>query len=127
MVKVLLVFDGGSRGDTGAGFGSYAIIQNNQRTITRLEFGNGMTPHEAGYDTLLTALEVLARQENPADITLEIQTASQLVVNQVKGTWKARTSRLSTRRDRVCEMSRRFKSFTLTRASREQVKQMLRG
>lgn len=126
MSKLLLVFDGGSRGNPGAGFGSYAIVKNNRRTITHLEFGTGMTSHEAEYDTFITALETIIRQENVAETALDIQTSSQLIVNQVKDAWRANTKRLCMRRDRVRELLRQFKSFTLTRTSREQVKHVLR-
>jgi hypothetical protein len=46
-------------------------------------------------------------------------------VNQVKDAWKANTKRLCMRRDRVRELLRQFKSFTLTHTSREQIKHVL--
>ncbi len=126
MSKVLLVFDGGSRGNPGAGYGSYAIVRDQRRRVTRLEFGEGMTSHEAEYDTLITALLALSRRENPAEITLTIQAASQLVVRQIKGTWKVNTSRLDARCSRARELLHKFHSFTLARTPREQIKRLLR-
>lgn len=117
MLKVTLVFDGGSRGNPGAGYGSYAVIRNNQQTVTHLEFGRGMTAHEAEYDTLITALETLSRQENVAHLALDIHTTSQLILNQLKGTWKAKTGRLLARRDRTLELLAAFKSYTLHQAT----------
>ncbi len=121
MSKVVLVFDGGSRGNPGAGYGSYAIVKGSQRTITRLEFGAGMTNPEAEYDTLITALKTLLRQESAATTALEIRTSSQLVVNQVGGTWKARDVRMQSRRDQVKGLLGQFKSFSITHISPDQV------
>lgn len=121
MSKVVLVFDGGSRGNPGAGYGSYAVVKGSQRTITRLEFGAGMTSPEAEYDTLITALKMLLRQESAGTMAVEIRTSSKLVVNQVKGTWKARDTRMQSRRDQVQGLLGQFKSFSITHISPEQV------
>lgn len=126
MVKIMLVFDGGSRGEPGAGFGSYAVVKDNQRTITRLEFGDGMTSQEAGYDTLINALQMLIRQEKtPGDISLEIQTSNHLIINQVNGSWEAHEARLKTRRTQVVDLLRQFGTASLKRMTRDQVSRML--
>ena len=117
--KVLLVFDGGSKGNPGLGYGSYAVKTGPQTTITRLEFGNGMTNNEAEYDTLITALETLAEQEDSSQITLEVRGDSQLVIFQVLGKWKARDARMRARRDKVRELLRHFRSFRLAERARD--------
>lgn len=117
--KVLLVFDGGSKGNPGLGYGSYAVKTGPQTTITRLEFGNGVTNNEAEYDTLITALETLVEQEDTSQITLEARGDSQLVIYQVLGKWKARDARMRARRDRVRELLRHFRSFRLVLQPRE--------
>ncbi len=126
MAKITLVFDGGSRGNPGAGFGVYAVLKNNQRTVTCLEFGGRMTSHEAGYDTLITALRTLIRQEKtPGEIALEVQTSNPLIINQVRGSWEAREKRMKVRRDQVSDLLAQFGSVLLTRVSRQHVSQML--
>jgi ribonuclease HI len=126
MVRISIVFDGSSRGNPGSGYGSFAITKDNQRTVTYLEFGGGMTSHEAGYDTLITALRTLMRQEKtPGDIALDVRSSNPLIVNQVKGSWEARESRMRTRRDQARELLAQFGSVSLTRVSREQVERML--
>ena len=100
-------------------------MKGNRRTITRLEFGGRMTSHEAEYDTLITALETLTHQETPGTIMLDIQSSSQLVINQVKGTWEARNHRMQIRRDRVCELLKQFRAFNLSRISRERAMKAL--
>ncbi len=124
-MAVTLIFDGGVRGVHGSAFGSFVLIKDNRRTLTHLEFGGGITAHEAQYDTLITALEVLARQEVPSEIVLEIECPSQLVINQVRGIWRANTRGLGDRRDRVLDQLRQFKSFSLTRISRGEAVRML--
>src|SRR5215510_12788812 len=53
----LIVFDGGSRGNPGAGYGSYAVFEGTQPApVQRLEFPGSLTNNEAEYHTLLAAL-----------------------------------------------------------------------
>lgn len=125
MSKIVLIFDAASSGSRGSGSGSYAIIKGNLRTVTRLEFGNGMTVHEAQYDTLITALETLTRQEPAGETILEIRSPSQLVIRQVLGIWQAREAHLRTRLDRVRELLRHFKAATLAYIPREQASSLL--
>jgi ribonuclease HI len=117
--KLVLVFDGGSKGNPGMGYGSYAVTVDDKTTITRLEFGNGVTNNEAEYDTFITALETLIKQFDTGQINLEARGDSQLVIYQVLGKWKARDSRMRARRDRVRELLRHYKSFRLVLQPRE--------
>src|SRR5687767_10441128 len=82
-MKITLAFEGGSHVGSGAGFGSYVIVKGNQRTVTRLEFGGGMSGQEADYDTLIMALRALTRQETPAQIKLEIKTSNTGLLNAI--------------------------------------------
>lgn len=117
--KVVLVFDGGSKGNPGFGYGSYAVTVDGETTLTRVEFGNGVTSNEAEYDTLITALETLLKQHAAAQVNLEVRGDSQLVIYQVLGKWKAREERMRTRRDRVRDLLRKFKTFRLVLQPRE--------
>ena len=126
MIEITLVFEGGSRGNPGAGFGRYAIIKGNQRTVTHLEFGGTMTTPEAEYDTLITALETLVHQERASETALTIQGSSQLVVNQLKGIWRTREARLRHRFDRVSDLLGQFRSVRLSRIPRERVTRLLK-
>ena len=116
----LLVFDGGSRGNPGPGFGSYAItrLQDGARRLERLDLGEGYTNNEAEYDTLIAALEdLIGRIEKagrrPEEFSIEIRGDSALVINQVSGRWKAKEPRMEERRDRCRELLARFKAVTL--------------
>ena len=60
----VLVFDGGSKGNPGQGYGSYAIIraQDRAQRVERLDFGDGYTNNEAEYDSLIAGLQDLLRR-----------------------------------------------------------------
>ncbi len=125
MSNLVLVFDGSSRASDGGGYGVFAILKNQQRTVTHLEFGGRMTTHEAAYDTLITALKTVLRQESAAETALEIRTPASLIVHQMKGTWATREQRLIARRDEAQGLIAAFASMTITRISREQAKRLL--
>jgi ribonuclease HI len=116
----LIVFDGGSRGNPGQGYGSYALtrLQDGARRLERLEFGGGYTNNEAEYDTLLAALQDLLQRieeagRKPGEFSLEIRGDSALVINQLQGRWQAKEARMAERRDRGLKLLRRFGSVTL--------------
>lgn len=102
-----LVFDGGSRGNPGQGYGSYVLRwPGEQQQIVRLRFGNRVTNNEAEYDTLIAALEAVLKRlrdggADPKTARIEVRGDSQLVINQVKGEWQCKDSRMAARRDRV--------------------------
>ena len=89
-----IVFDGGSKGNPGRGYGSYEIAaRTGERKQKRLEFGDRVTNNEAEYRTLIAALEdltaMIARHgRQPADYSVRIRGDSQLVIQQVGGRWK---------------------------------------
>ena len=56
-----IVFDGGSKGDPGLGYGSYEITLDDEVIArTTLEYGDRVTNNQAEYTTLVRALEWLA-------------------------------------------------------------------
>ncbi len=116
---ISIIFDGGSKGNPGVGYGSYALRWPGQpQQIVQLQFGDGVTNNEAEYDTLVAALESvvkrLAEQKaDPATARVEIRGDSQLVINQVLGEWKCSDERMRRRRDRVRSLLREFGSWEL--------------
>jgi ribonuclease HI len=99
--RYILMFDGGSRGNPGAAYGSFRL----QRAaapphpIRRLTFGHG-TNNEAEYKALLAGLEELAKQLaldclRPADVEVEVRGDSRLVLEQLRGAWRVRNARLA--------------------------------
>jgi len=122
----VVVFDGGSEGNPGRGYGSYAV----NGDVKRVTFGDGMTNNEAEYAALLHALDdVMGRIERasslPEAFTIELRGDSALVLNQVSGAWKAKDDRMRALRDSVRRSLRRFKANRLTQQPRtETVKRL---
>ena len=122
---IVIIFDGGSKGNPGLGYGSYALRwPGQQQQIVQLTFGQGVTNNEAEYDTLLAALEAVRNKlrDARADLgtaRLDIRGDSLLVVNQVMGEWKCSDERMRGRRDRVRALLRDFGAWQLTHHDRE--------
>lgn len=128
---IVVIFDGGSRGNPGQGYGSYALRWPGQaQQIVQLRFGDRVTNYEAEYDTLIAALEAI--QQRLEDMGAAINTAkveirgdSLLVINQVKGLWETKEARLQVRRDHVRELLDSFGSWELIHHDRENSVQTL--
>jgi ribonuclease HI len=122
-----IIFDGGSQGNPGPGYGSYALVRasDGERSVVRLDFGRQMTNNEAEYEALIGGLQgLIERAETagrpPEDLTVEIRGDSALVIHQVEGTWKARDDRMRLLRNRVRELLARFKRHRLVLQGREE-------
>jgi ribonuclease HI len=128
----ILTFDGGSKGNPGWGYGSYAItrVQDGAQRLERLNLGEPYTNNEAEYDTLLAALRDLLRRieevgRRPGEFSLEVRGDSALVLNQVQGRWKAKEPRMRERRNRCVSLLKRFESVRFEALPREQIVRVL--
>ena len=124
----VLTFDGGSRGNPGWGYGSYAIlrVQDGAQRLERLDLGNPYTNNEAEYDTLIAALRDLLQGieeagRRPGEFSVEIRGDSALVLNQVQGRWKAKEPRMLSRRDRCLLLLKRFERVQFRALPRDQI------
>ncbi len=92
----MLVFDGGSLGNPGKGYGSFHLSSRDGfETIERLEYGNNVTNNQAEYRTMLAGVEAALQWtrehgRNPTNLSICIKTDSKLVVEQVNGRWKVK-------------------------------------
>ncbi len=123
----LLIFDGGSRGNPGWGYGSYAIIrvQDGAQRLKRLELGDGYTNNEAEYDTLVAGLRHLIQRieeagRRPQEFTVEVRGDSTLVIHQLLGKWKAKDPRMRERRGRCLRLLGQFSAVELKTQPREE-------
>ena len=74
-----------------------------------MTFASDYTNNEAEYDTLIEALEaVLRRAKDSGRVRLEIRGDSQLVINQINGTWKAKDPRMQERKEHVLALLKRM-------------------
>ena len=114
-----IIFDGGSRGNPGFGYGSYALRwPGRAQQIVQLKFGQQVTNNEAEYDTLIASLEATLKRlrdagADPQTARLIIRGDSLLVLNQVKGEWKCKEPRLRPRMTHVRQLLANFKEAKL--------------
>ena len=128
----LIIWDGGSKGNPGLGYGSYQLtaVRTGKSRKEALEFPGRMTNNEAEYETLISALDTLATKirehgRDPKDYALDLRGDSQLVIFQVLGKWKAKDERMSAYRDRARALLRQFGSYTLTHHDRSKSVEVL--
>jgi len=132
MTDYTIVFDGGSHGNPGVGYGSYALIRNQDGKLRkrRLRFGDQVTSNQAEYQALIAALEDLTNTiveagRSPTDFSVEIKGDSQLIIRQVEGSWKTKSLNLMPLRDKVEELLAQMGSFELTWQPRERSEKLL--
>ncbi|HUW96666.1 MAG TPA: ribonuclease HI family protein [Anaerolineae bacterium] len=127
MTDYTIIFDGGSRGNPGQGYGSYALRRNSDGKLRkrRLRFGDQVTSNQAEYQTLVAALEDLIGTiqkagRSPRDFSVEIRGDSKLIMHQLDGTWKTKSLNLMPLRDRVEELMAHLGSAELTWQRRDE-------
>jgi len=119
-----VIFDGGSKGNPGQGYGSYALRwPGEQQQLVRLRFGDHVTNNEAEYDTLITALEAIIKRlrdagADPKTARVDIRGDSLLVINQVQGEWQCKQERLQTRCRQVRALLQQLGEWRLTHHDR---------
>ena len=105
-----ITFDGGSLGNPGVGYGSYAIASpGSKRTVTRLRFsdnGEIVTNNQAEYRTLIAALEDLVERigSEAGNAKVAVRGDSKLVIEQVAGRWKVKNRELKPLWQRASEL-----------------------
>ena len=115
-----IVFDGGSLGNPGRGYGSFDIRgPNNYTAAEKLNYdsrGNRVTNNEAEYLTLIAALERLDRDlgTNAKTSKVSVFGDSQLVISQLNGRWKVRKEELKPMHYQASVLLGRFDRFELT-------------
>jgi ribonuclease HI len=116
----LIIWDGGSKGNPGLGYGSYQLtaVATNKSGVETLEFPGKMTNNEAEYETLIAALDTLAtkireRGRDPKGYKLDLRGDSLLVVNQLLKKWKAKDERMAAYRDRTLALLQQFGGYTI--------------
>ncbi len=127
----VLVFDGGSEGNPGFGYGSYMLNRRGGPPQTvRLEFGQGVTNNEAEYDSLIAGLRdligrITAARRDPAEFSVQVRGDSRLVISQVNGEWKAKAPRMRVRRNEARNLLQRFAAYELVWQPREESVRLL--
>jgi ribonuclease HI len=131
LMELQVVFDGGSRGNPGQGYGSYMVQSPNRKpVIRRVEFGDNYTNNQAEYDSLIACLEYIierleATNRSPEQVALDIKTDSDLVVNQLTGSYKVKEAGLKPRNAKALDLLDRFGAWIITWHPREESVKLL--
>jgi ribonuclease HI len=115
---IVLVFDGGSKGNPGKGYGSYAyrgLVR--QWPPARLEFPGLVTNNQAEYRTLIAglaaAIEGLGGAAGSHPHGIEVRSDSQLVVEQLNGRWKVRHADLKPLHSEALSLLKSFHEWSI--------------
>lgn len=111
-----VVFDGGSLGNPGLGYGSYEIVgPNGSLADNQVEFGDGMTNNQAEFRALIAGLESLLDIVGPkaTNLAIAVRGDSQLVIRGLTGEWKVKHPGLLPLHRQANELLSRFGSVDL--------------
>jgi ribonuclease HI len=121
-----LVFDGGSLGTPGLGYGSYEIVTPAGSVAARqIEFGDNMTNNQAEFHALIAGLEDLIGQLGleAASRSLAVRGDSQLVIRGLSGEWRVKHPGLRPLLDQASQLLKHFGNVDLSwHPRRESVK-----
>lgn len=126
-----IVFDGGSLGNPGHGYGSYAIDGPGgyaaKEKLSYADRGDRVTNNEAEYLTLIGALERLAGDlgGRAGRVRVSVRGDSQLVISQLRGVWKVRKEELKPLHYRASLLLDRFGRFELAWQPRSETVKVL--
>jgi ribonuclease HI len=111
-----VVFDGGSLGNPGKGYGSYEIAGPDETIAARqVEFGNDMTNNQAEFHAVIAALEELLQRAGPraGALSIAVRGDSQLVIRGLTGEWRVKHPGLQPLHKRATELLRQFGNVDL--------------
>jgi ribonuclease HI len=112
-----IVFDGGSLGNPGKGYGSYEITSRGEvLRHTRHDYGDNVTNNQAEYQTLIEALKWLAEDlgVNAKSTRVIVNGDSLLVINQLTGKWKVKHEGIKPLVQAALTEMKKFGSVSLT-------------
>lgn len=111
-----VVFDGGSLGNPGLGYGSFEVVDP-QSTLAsnQVEFGNGMTNNQAEFRALIAGLESLLAivGDRASTRSVAVRGDSQLVIRGLTGEWKVKHPGLQPLHRQARQLLDRFGSVDL--------------
>jgi ribonuclease HI len=109
-----IVFDGGSKGNPGRGYGSFKIFgptgEIAHRELNYDHLGNRVTNNQAEYLTLIGALQQLQTilGDRAPSATVVVNGDSLLVINQLLGSWKVKNVDLQPLHRQASDLLRSF-------------------
>jgi ATP-dependent DNA helicase PIF1 len=115
-----LQFDGGSRGNPGVGGAGAVLYKNNQEQWSKTFYlGDNVTNNQAEYKGLIGGLKHVSTLDLP---NLLVEGDSNLVINQVSGTWRVKNDELKILHDEVQEYINKIKDIRFQHIPRNENK-----
>jgi len=111
-VDYTVVFDGGSLGNPGKGYGSYEITGPEGSVAARkVQFGNDMTNNQAEFRAVIAGLEDLLERvgSGAGSVSVAVRGDSQLVIRGLTGEWRVKHPGLQPLHRQAADLLRRFK------------------
>ena len=112
--------DGASRGNPGESGVGVLIIDNDGKKTELKKYLGKKTNNQAEYSALILALENLSHLKGSEII---IQTDSQLMANQMNGSWRVKDEGLKSLFSKAKKLSQEYKSLTIAYIPRTQNKE----
>ena len=115
-----LQFDGGSRGNPGVGGAGAVLYKNDQEEWSKTFYlGDNVTNNQAEYKGLIGGLKHVSTLDLP---NLLVEGDSNLVINQVSGTWRVKNDGLKILHDEVQEFINKIKDIRFQHIPRNENK-----
>ena len=115
-----LQFDGGSRGNPGVGGAGAVLYKNNHEEWSNTFYlGDNITNNQAEYKGLIGGLKHVSTLDLP---NLLVEGDSNLVINQVSGTWRVKNDELKILHDEVQGYINKIKDITFQHIPRNENK-----
>ncbi|OJI07931.1 MAG: hypothetical protein BK997_01360 [Candidatus Micrarchaeum sp. ARMAN-1] len=118
--KYTIYTDGAARGNPGMSASGFLILDSNGKEVIRKSFYNGIkTNNFAEYTAVIKALEWCeANLSDPENANLTFVSDSELVVRQLTGKYKIRSSEMASLNATVKELSKWFMGVEFTNRRR---------
>lgn len=115
-----ITFDGGSKPNPGAGYGSFLIQTRagDSRLVSNIAFGDNMTNNQAEYNALIAALKNISlvikiAGKDPRKYTVAVWGDSMLVIKQLKREWSVNDEALRVLHKEADALLKQFKAVSL--------------
>lgn len=123
--ELTLIVDGGSKGNPGEGYGSYAIVDYEGHVLENgtAGFGSNITNNESEYKALLLGLKGLlpSVRRCPSEVALTVETDSALIVGHLQGGWRVNALNLLPLIQEARKLLGQFSSWQIKKVPRDEI------
>ena len=118
--KIVLFFDGASRGNPGESGAGWLIIKGKKK-IEGAEYLGKKTNNQAEYTALIRGLEEIVKRKWTKEIS--IKGDSELIIKQLKGEYQVKSERIRPLYKKVVKLLQKFEKWECNHVKREKNKE----